>query len=117
MFEDILKKIRGDIEEDATDAGTHIAVGLAGTVNMPLDLALELVFRQQSQIMSAIQGQTLRIEVVEEVATAQAEATAHLHNDVVTLQQNLESATTHPAARVEAGQKPDKEETKKKLTN
>lgn len=97
--------------EDKQDGGIGITVG---RVTLPLDLMLELVVRQQSQLFSMLNGLQGQIAVGEQVMTNMGEHYAHLHDDIVQLQQNLEQAGKHPVERVDEQterkeRKPDEE--------
>lgn len=88
-------------EEDVPeiDAG-KIGVALTN-VTLPLDLALELAFRQQSQIFSEFNQLKAQMAVIEATMTIQGERLAHNHEDILEVQGTLNAATKHPAERVE----------------
>lgn len=100
---------RTDDPKDAASVGVTL-----GKITLPLDLAVELVFRQQMQLFSAISNIQTNINVNEEVQSQMGEHVAHLHNDIVEMQQHFEAATKHPVEKVDQqteakGRKDDKE--------
>lgn len=70
-------------------------------VTMPMDIALQLVFRQQQQLFQALSAIGDRLDVVDHIFALQGEKTEHLHKDVVELQQVLEGAAKHPVERAD----------------
>jgi hypothetical protein len=67
--------------------------------NMPLDLALEMVFRQQSQLFNENSSLKAQMNGLEEIMTEMAKSIAHLHSDVLELQGFIEGMKSHPVDR------------------
>lgn len=86
----------GDKADDAASIGVTV-----GKVTLPLDIMVELVLRQQGQLFSEINNLQGLISVGEQVTSNMAEHYAHLHDDVVQLQQNLQQAVKHPIERLD----------------
>lgn len=70
-------------------------------VVMPMDIALQLVFRQQEQLFQLISAINSRLDVTDQILTLQGERGEHLHSDVVQLQQVLEGASKHPVEKTD----------------
>ncbi len=88
-------------------------------VQIPIDLLLEIIIRQQNQIFQENSNLNGRIAASEIISAGVLEQMEHLHNDVVELQQHLQSAGQHPVERVdeesEREQAQEKAQEKKKL--
>ena len=104
-----IKELLGIEDEDKGIPADRIGVLLTQT-NLPLDLALEMVFRQQSQLFNENSSLKAQLSMVEALVTKLMERIDHLHNDIVEVQAKLEAATTHPVDRPE---KPTEDEPKK----
>jgi hypothetical protein len=85
-------------------------------VQVPLDLMLEIIVRQQNQLFEAMAGITGRMIAGEEMHAANMEQMDHLHADVIELQQFIHAASQHPADKVEINEEgePSTEEAKAK---
>lgn len=92
-----LRRLFG-LDSESEDAGINVAMS---NVTMPLDLALELIIRQQSQLFTMLNGLQGQISVGAQIVTTMGEQYTHLHADLVELQQSLASAAKHPVERVD----------------
>lgn len=86
--------------EAGNDDDDQININLMNVV-LPMDIALQLLFRQQQQLFQALSALNSRLDVGDQVATYQGERMEHLHSDVVELQQVLEGASKHPVEKVD----------------
>ena len=94
---------------DAANFGVTV-----GKITLPMDIMIEVLIRQQSQLFSALNDVQGQIAIGEQVTTNMAEHYSHLHDDVLQLQQNLEGMSKHPVERVDEQtdrkeRKPDEE--------
>lgn len=105
MF-DFMKR---DKEEVLDDESIRKIMLTMSHVNIPLDLMLQVVFRQQNQLFEAIESLKGAIALNEQLIGTIAENTEHLHQDVVHIQQGIESAMTHPVDKVEPKESNDEE--------
>lgn len=109
-----LKRLFGFQDDDPDDTGININMA---NVTMPLDMALQLIFRQQQQIFQLLNGLQGQIGVQDHVMTLMGEQQTHLHANLLELQTNLENAKKHPVERVDDETEERVEEEKKKLLN
>lgn len=70
-------------------------------VTLPMDMALQLIFRQQQQLFSLISGLQDQINITDQVVSMQGEKTEHLHKDIIEVQQVIESASKHPVEKTD----------------
>lgn len=92
-----LRRLFG-LDSESEDAGINVAMS---NVTMPLDLALELIIRQQGQLFTMLNNLQGQVSVGAQIATKMDEQIGHLHSDLVELQQSLVSAAKHPVERVD----------------
>lgn len=92
-----LRRLLG-LEPEPEDGGINVAMS---NVTMPLDLALEMIIRQQGQLFTMLNGLQGQVHVGAQIAINMDEKITHLHNDLVELQGSLASAAKHPVERVD----------------
>ena len=83
-----LRRLLGLSTPEETATGRKIGV-IMTDVTLPLDIVLELAFRQQSQLFSEFNNLKAQIAVGEAVVSAMGEANTHLHDDMVELQRAM----------------------------
>ena len=106
MFE-FFKRDKEPTDEDIKKIMLNIS-----HVNIPLDLMLQLLLRQQNQLFEAIEAIKAIIAANDQIADGLAQNIGHLHEDMVHIQQNIEAATTHPVDKIEAKVEEDKPDEK-----
>ena len=109
-----LRRLLGMEDDDPEDTGININMA---NVTMPLDMALQLIFRQQQQIYQLLNGLQGQIGVHDQVLTAVGEQQTHLHDYLLELQNNLENARKHPVEKTDEETEERAEEERKKLLN
>lgn len=105
-----LKRLLG-LKEPDTDININIS-----NITIPLDLAIQIVFRQQQQLFGALNTLQGQLGVAEQVIGNVGLEQTHLHDYLLQLQQNLESASKHPVERVDdQTEQREQDEKKEKL--
>lgn len=70
-------------------------------IPIPLDVLIEVIVRQQSQLFGMLGTLTERAEATEGMIAEIMEQSEHLHGDVVELQQHLQAAAQHPVEKMD----------------
>jgi hypothetical protein len=94
-----IRQLLGMDTEDESDTGINISMA---NVNMPLDLVMQLVLRQQQQLYNMIELNQQQQNVIEHVLTKVGEEQTHLKDYLIQLQNNLENAGKHPVEKEDA---------------
>ena len=104
--------------DDKQDSGIRVSMANA---QLPLDLVLEMVIRQQNQLFSEMNELKGSMSATDALVIQELENTKHLHDDLIELRQALEGAAKHPVERLdeekEHEQIVEKKVLKKKLLN
>ena len=92
---------------------------MLSNVSLPIDLLLELIIRQQSQLYQENANINGRLAASEQIIAATMDQMEHLHGDVIELQQVLNQAGKHPVERIdeeaEVEEAAEKAKTKREL--